>query len=69
MEVIKQMERFGARKAMERFEARKRTALDGRVWWCVYDKERHAWSTFLCHGRYKTRKACEQAIISGEIKI
>lgn len=60
MEVIKQMERF---------EARKRTALDGRVWWCVYDNERHAWSTFLCHGRYKTRKACEQAIISGEIKI
>ena len=54
---------------MERFEARKRTALDGRVWWCVYDNERHAWSTFLCHGRYKTRKACEQAIISGEIKI
>ena len=67
MEVIKQMERFD--KQMKRFEARKRTALDGRVWWCVYDNERHAWSTFLCHGRYKTRKACEQAIISSEIKI
>ena len=47
---------------MKRFEPRKRTALDGRVWWCVFDNERNAWSTFLCHGRYKTRKAAEYAI-------
>lgn len=24
---------------MKRFEPRKRTALDGRVWWCVFDLE------------------------------
>lgn len=47
---------------MKRFEPRKRTALDGRVWWCVYDNALHAWSTFLCHGRYKTRKAAQYAI-------
>lgn len=47
---------------MKRFEPRKRTALDGRVWWCVYDNERHAWSAFLCHGRYRTRKAALYAI-------
>lgn len=47
---------------MKRFEPKKRTALDGHVWWCVFDNERHAWSTFLFHGRYKTRKAAQYAI-------
>lgn len=47
---------------MKRFEPKKRTALDGRVWWCVYDNKCRAWSTFLCHGRYKTRKAAQDAI-------
>ena len=46
----------------KRFEPRKRTAIDGCVWWCVFDTERNNWSTFLCHGKYKTKKACEQAI-------
>ena len=47
---------------MERFTPMKRRAVDGRLWWCIYDNERHAWSAFLCHGRYKTRKAAQYAI-------
>lgn len=47
----------------DRFEARKKTALDGKVWWCVYDTYRKGWSTFLCHGKYKTRKEAEKQIV------
>ena len=47
---------------MNRFQARKRTALDGKTWWCVYDLQRNSWSTFLFHGRYRTKKDCENAI-------
>ena len=42
---------------MPRYTPKKRTALDGRVWWCVYDNSRHRWSTDTRHGRYRTRKA------------
>lgn len=45
-----------------RFIPEKRTAIDGKQWWCVYDTQRHCWSTYLCHGKYKTRKACQLAI-------
>lgn len=45
-----------------RFIPEKRTAIDGKQWWCVYDTQRHCWSTYLCHGKYKTRKACQAAI-------
>lgn len=45
-----------------RFIPQKRIALDGRQWWCVYDTQRHGWSTYLCHGKYRTRKACQYAI-------
>ena len=48
--------------AYERFEARKRTALDGLLWWCVWDKARHNWSTFLVHGKYRRKKDAEYAI-------
>lgn len=44
------------------FEARKRTALDGKEWWCVYNTKENKWSTFLYHGKYKTKKDCEYAI-------
>lgn len=47
---------------MPRFIPEKRTAIDGKTWWCVYDTQRHCWSTYLCHGKYKTRKACQIAI-------
>ena len=41
---------------------RKRTALDGKVWWCVFDTEKQKFSTFLCYGKYKHKKDCELAI-------
>lgn len=45
-----------------RFIPEKRTAIDGKQWWCVYDTQRHCWSTYTCHGKYKTRSACQLAI-------
>lgn len=44
------------------FEPRKRTALDGKVWWCVYDTVKQEWNTLTCFGRYKTKKSCQQDI-------
>lgn len=41
---------------------RERTALDGKVWWCVYDETNHKWSTILVFGKYKTKKECAFAI-------
>ena len=42
----------------ERFIPKKRIALDGKVWWCVWDNETNAWSNYLCHSKYKTKKDC-----------
>ena len=50
----------------ERFVAEKRTALDGRAWWCIYDTERHEWSKYTFHGIYKTRRAANIAIEYGK---
>lgn len=52
-----------------RFEPRKRTALDGKIWWCIFDKDKHTWSTFLCHKKYKTKKEANIAIENGKINI
>lgn len=49
-----------------RFEPRKRTYIDGKVWWCVYDTKENRWSTYLYHGKYKTKKECEYAIRRSE---
>lgn len=43
---------------MNRFIPAKRTALDGKVWWVVYDKKRNGYATFLCFGKYKTKSDC-----------
>lgn len=48
-----------------RFIPVKRTALDGNTWWVVWDCERGGYSTFLCHGKYSTRKDAEFAIERG----
>ena len=40
-------------------EPRKRTALDGKTWWCVFDTENQTWSTLTIFGKYSTRKACQ----------
>ena len=45
-------------------EPRKRTALDGKVWWCVFDTNAWKWSTLWCFGKYKTKKDCQIAINS-----
>ena len=53
-------------------EPRKRTALDGRVWWCVYDTKKNKWSTFMFFGKYNTRFDCQFMIdywAKGGIKI
>ena len=47
---------------MIRFSTRKRTALDGRSWWCVFDNKENKFSTYTCFGKYKTKTACEKAI-------
>lgn len=45
-------------------EPRKRTALDGKEWWCVYDTETNKWSTLHLFGKYKTKKDCQYQIDS-----
>lgn len=50
------------------FSVRKRQALDGIWWWCVYNETEHKWSTFLCHGKYKRKRDAERAIKEGRIK-
>lgn len=45
-----------------RFTPTKRTALDGRVWWVVFDNLRKCYSTFICHGKYATKRAAQIAI-------
>lgn len=46
-----------------RFSAVKRTALDGKQWWCVFDNKEHRFSTYTCFGKYKKKSDCENAIL------
>ena len=48
----------------KRFIPKKRRALDGRVWWCVWDSKRGCWSTFTTHGRSETKSLCQSRIDS-----
>ena len=42
-----------------RFIPKKRTFIDGRTWWCVWDTVRQKWSDWLYFsGRYRTKKSC-----------
>lgn len=43
-------------------EPRKRTALDGKTWWCVFDTDTMKWSTITMFGKYKTKSACQEFI-------
>ena len=52
-----------------RFVPAKRRALDGIVWWCVWDNAEGKWPTYLCHGKYRTKAQCEMAISFGNSKI
>ena len=43
------------------FVPRKRVALDGKVWWCVWDLSKNDWSTTLWD-KCKTKKECSAYI-------
>lgn len=43
-------------------EPRKRMALDGKIWWCVFDMNTMKWSTITLFTKYKTKMACQEAI-------
>lgn len=43
-------------------EPRKRTALDGKIWWCVFDTDTMKWSTLACFTYYKLKRNCQFAI-------
>lgn len=43
-----------------RYKTMKRTAIDGRVWWCVFDTQRGDWSKAL--GRHKLKREADTAI-------
>lgn len=49
------------------YEPRKRTAIDGKVWWCVFDTEKMQYNTIL-FGRYKLKRDCQYAIDRWEIR-
>ena len=42
-----------------RFVASKRTALDGRQWWCIYDQKRRK---YLEGCKFRLRRECEERI-------
>lgn len=54
-------------KKASRFEPRQRTAVDGKTWWVVYDKDSQQFSTLTCFGKYKTKKECLTAITIKEV--
>lgn len=45
-----------------RFIPVKRAAIDGRIWWLVYDNQEKHFSTLLCFGKYRTKKECQYKI-------
>ncbi len=47
----------------ERFIPQPRTTVDGKQVWCVYDRERKGYSTYTCHGKYKSKRECQMAIV------
>ena len=57
----------------DRFKAIKRTALDGKTWWVIYDTKLNKYTTILAlGGKYKTKRDAENAIgyycLKGECK-
>lgn len=45
-----------------RFYPVKRMAIDGKIWWVVWDKETHDYSKYICHERYKRKKDAQYII-------
>ena len=50
------------KKPQPRLIPTKRTALDGLVWWVVFDTQTRRCSTRPCFGRYRRKKDCQWAI-------
>lgn len=50
------------KKPQPRLIPTKRTALDGIVWWVVFDTQTRRYSTRPCFGRYRRKKDCQWAI-------
>ena len=46
----------------DKLEPVKRTSIDGKTWWCVYNTTKQEFSTNTYFGRYKTKSACKFAI-------
>ena len=45
------------------FEARKRRAIDGQYWWCIWDRTRKNWSVWYgLYGKYRTKHQAEVTI-------
>lgn len=53
---------------MKRFVPAKRAALDGRIWWVVYDNLTKDFSTYTCHGRYTKKYICQHMIDWGDMQ-
>jgi hypothetical protein len=47
----------------KRFVPKPRMNVDGVQVWCVYDLERDCFSTYTCHGNYKSKRECQMAIV------
>ena len=47
----------------DRFIPKSRLTVDGKQVWCVYDRERNGFSTYTCHGVYKSKRECQLAIV------
>lgn len=43
-------------------EPRKRTALDGKTWWYVFDTDTMKWSALVCFSKYTLKRDCQFAI-------
>lgn len=43
-------------------EARKRTGVDGKTWWYVFDTDEMKWSTLIIFDKYKLKRECQYAI-------
>ena len=59
---IKATNRVTASSETTRFVPMQRSAVDGKVWWVVYDNDEHKYSTYTCFGKYKTKKECQADI-------
>lgn len=42
------------------FEPRKRTALDGKIWWCAFDTDKTKYD--MSFGKHKLKRDCQNAI-------